>query len=78
MSAALIEALLVKYGPTAIDFITGLIAKIEAKGDISSAEWATLTASLAMTAQDKMIAQLKAHNVDLNSPLAISLIAAAQ
>ena len=74
MSAALIAQLLAMFGPSAINLVTALIAKIEARGDVSAAEWAVLAADLKLTAADLMKAQLIAAGFDLNDPKAIALL----
>lgn len=64
MSAALIAQLLATFGPSAIQLIDTLIQKIEAKGDVSATEWATLSVSVRTTAKDEMIKVLTGAGID--------------
>jgi len=75
MSATLIVTLLTIFGPSAINLITGLIEKINTNGEVTAAEWATLTESLNQTATDRMKAQLTAAGIALDSPQAVALLA---
>lgn len=76
MSAALIISLLETFGPDAINLIDGLIVKIETKGDVSSAEWATLRASGDQTAKDRMTAMLTQAGIALDSDQGKAFLAA--
>lgn len=76
MSVTAIIALLEEFGPPAIGLITKLIALAESKGTVSSAEWASLTAQLNMSAHDLMLARLIAAGVDPASPQGVALLAA--
>jgi hypothetical protein len=75
MSVALILSLLAQFGPPAVNLITGLIAKFEASGTVTAAEWAALTASLTLSAKDHAIAQLKAAGIDPASPQGVAFLA---
>lgn len=75
MSAALIASLLATFGPSAINLITQLITQIENKQDVTAAQWATLAVSLNQTAQQQMLAQLKAAGIDSASPQGVALLA---
>lgn len=74
MPAALIIQLLTTFGPPAITLIEGLITKFEAKGDVTAAEWADLSASLKLTARDHMLAKLKDAGIDPASPQGIAML----
>lgn len=67
MSAALIAQLLATFGPSAIQLIDTLIQKIETKGDVSAAEWTTLSASVRTTAKDEMNKVLSGAGIDPSS-----------
>jgi uncharacterized membrane protein YebE (DUF533 family) len=75
MSAALIIQLLVTYGPAAIQLIDTLIGAAETQGNVTAAQWASLSASLKLSASDHMLAQLKAAGVDPASPQGVALLA---
>lgn len=75
MPAALIAQLIIALGPSAIGLIDTLIAKWSANGTVSADEWATLSASLKLSANDHMKAQLTAAGIDLTSPNAVALLA---
>lgn len=75
MPAALILQLLVTYGPAAIQLIDTLVAQVAANGTVSATEWATLSASLKLSANDHMLAQLKAAGIDPASPQGLALLA---
>lgn len=77
MSPILIVQLLTTFGPSAITLIDGLINKIETKGDVSAAEWATLSASTRQTARDRMLLTLTTAGIDPASPQGVALLAAA-
>lgn len=76
MSAALIAQLLATFGPSAIQLIDTLIQKIEAKGDVSAAEWTTLSASVRTTAKDEMIKVLTGIGDNPTSSTGAPLVAA--
>jgi len=78
MPASAIISLLVTYGPSAISLISTLISKAEASGNVTAAEWTALTAQLSLTAQDHMLAQLKAAGIDPASPNGVALLAASK
>ena len=78
MPIALVIQLLSTFGPSAINLITTLIAKWETSGTVTSAEWSTLTASLAQTAQMRMQAALAAAGIDPNSAQGKSMLGLAQ
>lgn len=78
MEAQLILSLISTFGPPAINLVTGLIAKAQTNGIVTADEWATLTASLNISAQDRMRANLVAAGIDLSSPQAVSLLALAK
>jgi len=64
LSAALIVQLLATFGPPAINLITALIAKLEAGGTVTSAEWIALTSQLSQNAATHMASQLTAAGID--------------
>jgi len=76
MPIATIISLLETFGPSAINLITSLINKWETNGTVTSAEWAALTASLTLTAQDQMKAMLIKAGIALDSPQGVALLAA--
>lgn len=78
MPASAIIALLVTYGPTAINLISTLIATAESGGNVTASQWAALTVQLSQTAQDRMALALKAAGVDPASPTGAALLAAAK
>lgn len=78
MPVAAIITLLTTYGPSAIALIDSLISKWETNGTVTAAEWATLSASLKLTAADHMTAQLTAAGIPLTDPRAIALLALVQ
>ena len=67
MSTAAIIALIEALGPPALKLIDGLIVKVETKGDVSAAEWASLRADGKETAKDRMTAMLNQAGVPLDS-----------
>jgi uncharacterized membrane protein YebE (DUF533 family) len=75
MSAALILSLLATYGPSAIQLIDTLIAQAQAGGIVTTAEWATLSAALKLSASDHAKAQLTAAGIDPASPQGIAFLA---
>lgn len=77
MSAALIAQLLATFGPSAIQLIDTLIAKISANGAVTADEWTTLKASISQSAKDRMLVQLKAAGIDPSGPQGVALLAAA-
>ncbi len=77
MDPILIAQLLATFGPPAVTLIDGLIKKVEAKGDVSSDEWTTLSSDVRQTAKDRMLVVLKAANIDPTSPQGVALLAAA-
>lgn len=77
MSAALIIQLLATFGPSAIKLIDDLIGKIETKGDVTAAEWQTISAAVRQTAKDRMLVTLQTAGIDPTSPMGVALIAAA-
>lgn len=77
MSAALIAQLLATFGPSAISLIDSLITKIETKGEVTAAEWATLTADVRQTGKDRMLVVLKTAGIDPASAQGAALLAAA-
>jgi hypothetical protein len=78
MEAAAIIDLLEEFGPPAINLVTTLIQKAEAKGTVSLAEWTTLTAAINLTAADHMTAMLKAAGIDPASPQGQAMLGAAK
>lgn len=77
MPAALIAQLLAAFGPSAINLIDTLIKKIESKGDVTVAEWDTLSADVRQTGKDRMLKTLQIANIDPASPQGLALLAAA-
>ena len=75
MPVALIIQLITTFGPGAVKLISTLIAKFEANGTVTAAEWAALEADLKLTAADHMKSQLAASGIDINSPEATALLA---
>ena len=78
MPASLIISLIATYGPAAITLVDSLISKMETSGTVTAAEWATLSASLKLTAADHMTAQLNAAGIPLTDPHAVALLALVQ
>lgn len=77
MSAALIIQLLATFGPSAIKLIDDLIVKIETKGDVTAAEWQTISAAVRQTAKDRMLTVLNSAGIDPTSPQGLAMLAAA-
>lgn len=77
MTPALIAQLLATFGPPAIQLIDELFVKIETKGDVTSTEWQTLSASVRQTGKDRMLVVLKTAGIDPASPQGVALLAAA-
>jgi hypothetical protein len=74
LAAADIVSLIIQVGlPLAIK----LIDKVFSGKDFTQADWEALKADAAQTAKDRMIAQLTAAGIALDSPTAVALIAAA-
>jgi len=61
MPVALIVQLITTFGPGAVQLITALIAKWETNGNVTSAEWASLIASLQVNAQAEAQAVVAAN-----------------
>lgn len=78
MNPALIAQLLATFGPSAITLIDGLIKKIEAKGDVTSDEWAILSSDVRKSSSDVMLEALKEAGIDPTSQQGITLLAAAK
>lgn len=76
MEAAAILELIEEFGPSAIDLVTFLIAKVETNGSVSSTEWAAQITALKRTATDEMTDRLKAAGIDPASPQGVALLAA--
>lgn len=76
MEVAEIVQLLTTFGPPAITLIDGLIAKAEARGTVSLAEWTTLSASVRTTAKDEMNKVLSGAGVDPSSTQGSAALAA--
>ena len=68
MDPTLILQLLVMFGPTAINLISTLVAKIENKQTMTAAEWQALALQLNQTAKDRMLQALASAKIDINSP----------
>lgn len=64
MPIQIILQLLATYGPTAIDLIDKLIVKFQTNGIVTPEEWAQLSGPLRLTANDHMLARLKAAGID--------------
>lgn len=77
MNPVLIAQLLATFGPPAITLIDGLIKKIETKGDVTSAEWDTLSEEVRQTGKDRMLLVLKTAGIDPTSAQGIALLSAA-
>ena len=77
MEVSEILMLINTFGPGAITLIDGLIAKIEAKGTVSSTEWITLSAGVRLSAKDVMAGVLQKAGIDPASPQGVALLAAA-
>lgn len=77
MSATLIAQLLVTFGPQAVGLIDTLITKIEANGNVTAAEWATLSSSVRVSAKDIMLGVLQKTGIDPASAQGLALLAAA-
>jgi len=75
MPAALIIQLIATFGPAAVTLIDTLITKYQTNGVVTADEWATLSASLKLSAADHMKAQLLAAGIDPSSPQAVALLA---
>lgn len=75
MSATLIAQLLAAFGPSAVQLIDTLIAKVQANGDVTPEEWAALSAQLKQSASDVMKARIAAAGLDLNDPKVKALLA---
>ena len=75
MSAVLIAQLLATFGPSAIQLIDTLIAQIQNKGDVTPAQWASLSAALKSNAADEMTKVLQAQGIDPASPQGQALLA---
>lgn len=78
MSAALILQLLAMFGPSAVQLVTALITQIENNQPVTSAQWATLAASLQQSSQSRMQAVLTANGIDHGSKLAQDLLTLAK
>lgn len=74
MPAAAIAQLLVTFGPGAITLIDTLITKIEQKGDVSSAEWAQMSADARRSAKDILATRVAAAGLDINDPKVQALL----
>lgn len=77
MSAAVIAQLLVTFGPSAITLIDTLITKIEQGGDVSSDEWAQMSADARRSAKDVLLSRITAAGLDPANPQVAALIAMA-
>ena len=74
MPAAAIAQLLVTFGPGAISLIDTLITKIEQKGDVSAAEWASMSADARRSAKDILLTRVAAAGLDVNDPKVQALV----
>lgn len=72
MPVSLLVPLVTQVG---IPLATQLIALWEAKGTISSAQWASLIAATQVSAKQQMENQLTAAGIALTDPHAVSLMA---
>jgi hypothetical protein len=77
MNPILIAQLLVTFGPPAITLIDDLIKKIETKGDVTAAEWQTISTDVRRTAKDRMLVTLQTAGIDPTSPQGVAMLAAA-
>lgn len=75
MSIAVIIQLLETFGPSGVQLVTFLINKWETNGAVTSAEWAAVTASAALTAKDQMTSMLTKAGIDPASPQGVALLA---
>ncbi len=74
MPIATIIQLLETFGPSAVQLITSLINKWESNEAVTSAEWATLVASLNLTAQDQMKSMLVKAGIDPTSTQGVAML----
>lgn len=75
MTWAMIAQLIIQVGwPMA----QSIIAKIQSGVEVTPTDWAALLAMSQQTAQDLMLAQLKAVGIDPASPQALALLALAK
>ena len=77
MSPVLIAQLLATFGPSAITLIDTLITKIQANGEVTAAEWTSLSAAVRQTAKDRMAVALQTAGIDAASPQGIAMLGAA-
>lgn len=77
MDPLTIATLLETFGPPAIGLIDNLITKIETKGNVTAAEWATISADVRQTGKDRMLKVLQTANIDPASSQGLALLAAA-
>jgi hypothetical protein len=77
MSAALIIQLLATFGPSAIQLIDTLIAKVNANGVVTPDEWNAIRTAAQQSSKDRMRLQLQSAGIDPTSPQGVTMLALA-
>lgn len=72
MSFEALVPLLIQYGLPTVQYI---VAKIESKAQVTSADITALIALESRSAKDEMLAVLKSQNIDPASPQGVALLA---